>query len=248
LYDLAIIENESSGLLHREYAGVTFQGQYRFGTKADVGGSYTLSHLWGNVDGENVTSGPITDTALQYPEYKEAEWNFPDGDLSADQRHRARLWLTYNLPWGLSLGLVQALESGAPYSASNQNAALFNGINPQPRTNPGYCTRLTADQPSITTARDASVWTEGRTRRQLTTAVPGGPPPAHGPASGGQPQPPSCADAAAACCQRRQRGEQHHRQHGAHVGVQPGDHQSFNPSPPRRCRASTGLWDELGRR
>jgi outer membrane receptor for ferrienterochelin and colicin len=140
VYDLGFIENESSGLLHREYAGVTFQGQYRFGTKADVGASYTLSHLWGNVDGENVGSGPLTDTALQYPEYKRAEWNFPDGDLSADQRHRARLWLTYNLPWGLSLGLTQALESGAPYSASNQNGT-FNGVNPQPYvTNPGYRT------------------------------------------------------------------------------------------------------------
>ena len=70
VYDLGFIENESSGLLHREYAGVTFQGQYRFGTKADIGGSYTLSHLWGNVDGENVASGPLTDSALQYPETK----------------------------------------------------------------------------------------------------------------------------------------------------------------------------------
>ena len=168
VYDLGFIENESSGLLHREYAGVTFQGQYRFGTKADIGGSYTLSHLWGNVDGENVASGPLTDSALQYPEYKEAEWNFPDGDLSADQRHRARLWLTYNLPWGFALGLTQALESGAPYSASNQNAALFNGVNPQPYvTNPGY--RTPPDGGSTQyyyTARDA-FRLEGQKRTDL---------------------------------------------------------------------------------
>jgi hypothetical protein len=99
---------------------------------------------------------------------QEAEWNFPDGDLSADQRHRARLWLTYNLPWGLSLGLTQALESGAPYSASNQNAPLFNGINPQPYvTNPGY--RTPPDGGSTQyyyTARDA-FRLEGQKRTDL---------------------------------------------------------------------------------
>ncbi len=169
LYDLAIIENESSGLLHREYAGVTFQAQYRFGTMVDVGANYTLSHLWGNVDGENITSGPITDSSLQYPEYKESEWNFPDGNLSSDQRHRSRFWINYNIPWvqGLALGLVQALESGVPYSASNQNGTA-NGVNPQPYvTNPGY--RTPPDGVSTQyyfTARDAFL-TEGQRRTDL---------------------------------------------------------------------------------
>jgi hypothetical protein len=141
-YDLSFIENDTEGILKRRYAGVSLQGQYRFGPRLDVGANYTISRAWGNVDGENSVSGPLTDTALHYPEYRQASWNFPEGDLSIDQRHRSRIWLTFN-PWveGLTLGLVQSLESGIPYSASNQNSASFNGIDPRPWvTNPGYAT------------------------------------------------------------------------------------------------------------
>jgi outer membrane receptor for ferrienterochelin and colicin len=144
-YDLAIVENTND--LERRYSGLTVQSQYRFHARLDVGGSYTISRAWGNVDGENVTSGPLSDSALQYPEYKQAAWNYPEGDLSIDQRHRARLWLNFGIPRveGLSLGLLQALESGAPYSATNQNAALFNGVDPRsyvtlPAGHPGYVT------------------------------------------------------------------------------------------------------------
>ena len=93
-YDLAILENDTEGRLRRRYSSVTTQGQYRFGTRLDVGGNYTLSRLWGNVDGETGLLGGIsTDAAMayQYPEYREARWNYPDGNLLADQRHRARL-------------------------------------------------------------------------------------------------------------------------------------------------------------
>ena len=56
--------------------------------RTDIGGNYTLSRLWGNFDGENVASGPVSSSAFQYPEYTQASWNIPDGDLSSDQRHR----------------------------------------------------------------------------------------------------------------------------------------------------------------
>ena len=56
----------------------------------DVGANYTLSRAWGNFDAENVASGPVP-FDYRYPEYKQASWNFPDGDLAVDQRHRARL-------------------------------------------------------------------------------------------------------------------------------------------------------------
>jgi hypothetical protein len=141
-YDLSYIENDSEGLLKRRYAGLSLQGQYRMGPRGDFGGTYTVSRLWGNVDGENAVSGPLTDTVLHYPEYRDPQWNFPDGDLSADQRHRARLWLNVNPGFeGLTLSVLQALESGIPYSASNQNSASFNGVDPRPYVaNPGYAT------------------------------------------------------------------------------------------------------------
>ena len=54
---------------------------------------------------------------LAYPEYKEERWNFPTGNLAGDQRHRARLWVNYRLPWaqGLTLSVLQSLTSGIPY-------------------------------------------------------------------------------------------------------------------------------------
>jgi hypothetical protein len=79
---------------------------------------------------------------LHYPEYRREEWNYPSGDLSIDQRHRARLWVNVT-PWGsgLTLSLLQALESGVPYSASNQNSATLNGVDARPYVaNPGYVT------------------------------------------------------------------------------------------------------------
>jgi hypothetical protein len=163
-FDLTVITNAPDGLLSREYAGGTFTGSYRFGTTVDVGGNYTLSKAWGNFDGENVASGPVP-FDYRYPEYKQASWNFPDGDLAVDQRHRSRLWLNYSPTFapGLTLSLLQAIESGVPYAAANTN-----GLNPQSFvTNPGY---LTPPASTVTTyffsARDA-FHTEGQKRIDL---------------------------------------------------------------------------------
>jgi hypothetical protein len=149
---------------------MTVQGQYRFGTRFDVGGNYTLSRLWGNVDGEDVVSGPVTDSTLEYPEYRQESWNYPEGNLSIDQRHRARLWVNYGLPWvnGLTFSLLQAFESGVPYSASNQNSASYNGVDPRSFVqNPGYVTPPDAVSTQYYyTARDA-FRTEGQRRSDV---------------------------------------------------------------------------------
>jgi hypothetical protein len=162
LFDLTLIENTND--LARRYSGATFQGTYRFSDRTDVGATYTLSRLWGNVDGENVTNGPLPSSILQYPEYKQASWNNPDGDLSSDQRHRARLWINYTVPKvaGLTLSALQTLESGVPYSAANST-----GVDPrQPGIDPG-ATYVTPPPASVTTyyfsARDA-YRTEGQRR------------------------------------------------------------------------------------
>lgn len=120
-FDLLLIENSNEQ--EREYAGLSFQGNYRFGSRTTVGGNYTLSRLWGNLNGENVGSGPLTGAILSYPEYFERSWSFPEGDLAADQRHRLRLWANVELPFverlgRLNLGVVQQVQSGTPYGAS----------------------------------------------------------------------------------------------------------------------------------
>jgi carboxypeptidase family protein/TonB-dependent receptor-like protein len=135
VYDLSVVENTS--IPRRRYAGLSLQGQYRFRAGIDAGATYTLSHASGNIDGET-PAGPGGAVVSQYPEYKQASWNYPEGDLAIDQRHRARIWATYLPAWfrGLSLSALQTLESGVPYGAVS-NA----GVNPQPFvTNPGYQT------------------------------------------------------------------------------------------------------------
>lgn len=162
-FDLTLIENGDH--LERRYAGVNTQATFRFNQAFDAGVTYTLSHAWGNVDGESAGAGPTADGSLQYPEYKQASWNYPVADLSIDQRHRARVWANYGLPWvpRLTVSLLQTLESGAPYGAVSTS-----GVNTQLYvTNPGYTTPLPANQTVyFFTARDA-FRTEGQARTDI---------------------------------------------------------------------------------
>jgi outer membrane receptor protein involved in Fe transport len=140
-FDLSLYENTNR--LKRRYKGVTTQGTYRFGARTDVGATYTLSRTWGNFNGENVVSGPITGSILSYPEYVQESWNYPEGDLQVDQRHRARLWLNVGVPKvrNLAVSVLQTLETGVPFGPNNINAANSNGVNPIPYVvNPGYLT------------------------------------------------------------------------------------------------------------
>jgi hypothetical protein len=168
-FDLALIQNDTDGFLKRQYAGMTLSGNFRFTSRSEVGGNYTLSHAWGNYEGENVGSGPAASTIYSYPEYKQASWNYPEGDLQIDQRHRARLWLIYGVPKveGMTLSFLQTLESGVPYGASNLNGANFNGVNPRPFvTVPGFAYIQPPDGAGTIyffTARDA-FRTEGQKR------------------------------------------------------------------------------------
>jgi hypothetical protein len=138
------------------------QGTYRVGRHADVGGTYTASRNWGNVgtlEGETVANGPVR-FDYRYAEYKQASWNFPEGDLPTDQRHRARVWVNVRPIPALTLSVLQMMESGVPYGAVNAS-----GIDPRSYvTNPGY---LVPPPGTLTTyyytARDA-FRTEGQFR------------------------------------------------------------------------------------
>ena len=138
-YDLRLVSN--SDVLKRRYSGLSTQGTYRFAARTDIGGTYTLSHAWGNFNGESVSNGPGPSDITQYPEYKQESWNYPEGDLQIDQRHRARLWINYGVPKvpGLTVSLLQTLESGVPYGANNLTNGNANGVDPRSFvTNPGY--------------------------------------------------------------------------------------------------------------
>ncbi len=134
-FDLGLVEN--SNALDRSYKGLNFQISYRPWTRLGLSGNYTLGDLKGNVEGENGGSGPIREQIVRYPEYFLPAWNYTDGNLNADVRHKARAWATWDTPipaaiGTLNVGLLQYFTTGAPYGAQGT-------VDTRPFvTNPGY--------------------------------------------------------------------------------------------------------------
>ena len=136
-FDLSVIENTNR--TERKYIGLTTQASYELGAQLSVGGNYTLSRASGSLDGETVNGGPSGALVDNYPEYRVQSWNYPEGNLTIDQRHRARMWATYHVPMpafggAIAVGLLQQVGSGVPYAA-------LGTVNPTSfKTNPGYVT------------------------------------------------------------------------------------------------------------
>ena len=133
-FDLTTVVNTNE--LDRKYKAVQAQIQYRFSEQVSLGGNYTLSNSYGNFNAENTASGPVQDDFLSFVEYKQPAWNTPTGDLSIDQRHKFRVWANYEKKFTragrLSLGLLERVNSGQPYSAAGS-------VDSRPYvTNPGY--------------------------------------------------------------------------------------------------------------
>jgi hypothetical protein len=144
LYDLALVTNATANAT-RDYKALLAQANYRPSTRIQLYGSYTLAWTAGNVDGEDAAVGPSMVMTGDYPEYRELEWNAPGGPLATDQRHKLRLWGTWELPaprgaGRFYLGLVQRVETGLAWSA-------VGNINPRAYVvNPGYLTPPTSVQ------------------------------------------------------------------------------------------------------
>lgn len=135
VFDRAIIENSND--IERRYKGINLQISYRAADRLSLAGNYTLSRAEGNFDAEQQTSTPITSSVVTYPEYRDPAWNVPKGDLAIDQRHKARIWATYDVPipsklGELSLGVFEQIHSGRPYGA-------LGSLDPRDFVaNPGY--------------------------------------------------------------------------------------------------------------
>ena len=135
-YDRAIIRTDN-GVYNRDYKGLQTQFGYQFFNRLNAGGTYTFSKLRGNVIGEDTGSGPLVGENSWYPEYRRASWNYPTGYLAGDQRHRLRLWGSYDLPTpvgAFNFSLLQSYDSGTATSVDGV-------IDSRPYvTNPGYLT------------------------------------------------------------------------------------------------------------
>jgi outer membrane receptor protein involved in Fe transport len=125
-YDLGLYVN--SNVPTRNYSALNTSLAYRVGA-LNVGANWTWSHTIGNFGGENSGTGPLTFGAAvlgalsggtNYPEYTQASWNTPKGDLSQDQRHRVNIYGSYDFRMGpvtLTPGLLQSINTGTPYGA-----------------------------------------------------------------------------------------------------------------------------------
>jgi hypothetical protein len=141
VHDVALIGNSNDPV--RRYTAVQTQFSWRLTSSLQAAGSYTWSRLTGNVRGEGPAQSALLAPIEEYPEYKEESWSFPTGYLSGrgqaqpavDQRHRARVWVVYQLPvrWGdLTAAVLESYDSGLPYDAVGL-------IDPRPYVqNPGY--------------------------------------------------------------------------------------------------------------
>ncbi len=118
-YDLAYLGNDSD-VYEREYTALQTQFSYRALPRLRIGGTYTWSRLVGNVIGENTNSGPlVANDANSYPEYREARWSYPMGYLPGDQRHRMKLFGSWDVPsrfGDFSISLLESFESGTATS------------------------------------------------------------------------------------------------------------------------------------
>ena len=143
-FDQGVIENSGDGL-EREYQGVQLQGSYRFRPTLTFGGNYTYGTLRGNVEGEAASFATTFTDYHNFPEYTDFAQNKPVGYLSSDIRHRANLWLTYDLNLGvgkLNLSLLERYHSALAHSAQatiDVRAGAANGP-ANGVVNPGYQT------------------------------------------------------------------------------------------------------------
>jgi hypothetical protein len=127
-HDLALVVNSNDA--KRRYTAFQTQFSWRLTDSLQAAGSYTWSRLTGNFRGEGPASSAILAPIIDaYPEYREERWGFPTGYLSGrastqpavDQRHRARLWVVYQVPtrWGsLAAAVLESYDSGLPYEAA----------------------------------------------------------------------------------------------------------------------------------
>jgi len=134
-FDKQLIVNTSEE--EREYWGFTLSSSFRPVDGLQLQGNWTWSRLRGTFDGENAASGSLRSVDPFYPEYKDASWTRPVGDLAADQRHKVRLWAIYDLPLNIdwmqtSVSILQNFDTGLPYGAVGL-------VDTRPYvTNPGY--------------------------------------------------------------------------------------------------------------
>jgi hypothetical protein len=136
--DRVVFDNTND--LERNYQAFQLESRVRFTDKLFVEGHWTVQiKNHGNFEGEAANQPGNTSVVGDYPEmYSEAR-HFPYGRLDEFQRHKVRLWTSYNQQLGrfgsVDLGPIWRINSGLTYSLVATNV----GTTPQQAAAaPGY--------------------------------------------------------------------------------------------------------------
>lgn len=135
--DVTLLGNYDTGI-ERDYIGLLTQFRYRVSDRLNVAANLTWSKLKGNFVGEGSGTAADYATIFNYPEYRQASWNYPTGPLPSDQRITLRAWAGYDIINNdrnrLNVTWMENFFSGNPYN-------LTISVDPRPYvTNPGYAT------------------------------------------------------------------------------------------------------------
>ena len=137
LFDLGVLENNND--LERTYKAL----QRRSSTGSRPTSSSAATTRSRSRTATSTARRPATGrspaTCSTIPNTATADWNYPIGDLSIDERHKLRLWANYGLRFGslgrVDLGLLQNVSSGTPSSRDAAISMLSSFV-----ANPGYLT------------------------------------------------------------------------------------------------------------
>jgi hypothetical protein len=96
------------------------------GSRAFVSGSYVWSHYYGNMDQDNSAgTSLLNDGNIFIGSSNIADgggrqlWDFKEGDLRGDRRHKLKVYGYYTLPWKASVGAFAIYQSGQPWEEHN---------------------------------------------------------------------------------------------------------------------------------
>jgi hypothetical protein len=129
----------NSDLPQREYQAMSFQSRYRFSSRWNLAGHYTVQlKNEGNYEGEATNQPGNTTDIGNYPEAFNETRSFPTGRLQDFQRHRLRVWSIYNFGlsragdlsvsglWRVDSGQVFSLAARSQPLTATQRAILTN--------------------------------------------------------------------------------------------------------------------------
>jgi hypothetical protein len=137
-FDKVLYKNSDDPI--RRYQGLQFLGRYSAASSLSLNGHWTVQLTnEGNFEGE-ATNQPGNPSDLgDYPEILVPERNFPSGRINDFQRHKVRMWATYNQRLGragsIDVAPVWKYNSAQTYSLVASGVPLSSI---QLARNPGY--------------------------------------------------------------------------------------------------------------